>query len=319
MKKNLALIVTLVSANLVLAKLPFHDQLVMAKALPCDSVGSSISVNGGSIVNPDPFSAYAPFIVGMSDCQALIYIINHIIVGAVPVSRPITVEYLYVKYYKKLYGNFDDCDLGFYIDRPTNTFDALVALTFANFTGSTMQRSIWQNMFLCGSNFSSVNGSLANFSGVVAPGIIFCHANLASANFFHAYMPQSFFNSLPSGTPTNLTGANFNQAVLFRTKFQNSVLRYANFFYCDMDHVKLQGADCSFASFNDSYGTFHVSPTTNFTKARFNNVDRIYFDIPEGQSPIFNETVMPDNSICTGPDCVKYFRRVAADLPSVGV
>lgn len=319
MKKQLLIALFTLSTNIVLPKLPFHDELVMAKAIPCDDSGVSISVNSGSITAPDPFAAYAPFIIGMSDCQALIYIINHIIVGAIALPRPITVEYLYLKYYTKLNGNFDDCDLGFYLDRTNNIFDALVALTFSNFTGSTMQRSIWQNMYLCGSNFSHVNAQSASFAGVVAPGIIFCYANLSNANFFHAYMPQSYFNSLPNSPKTNLTGANFNQVTLFRAKFQNSILRYANFFYCDMDHVKLQGADCSFASFHNCFGTFHVSPSTDFTKARFDQVDRIYFDIPEGQSPIFDETVMPDNTICTGPECVKYFRRLESTLPSVGV
>lgn len=327
----------LATSGTIFTRLPSDIELMVAKAEPCgllnfdlimsgastclstSSSGSSGGSSSSSTGSNNPCSgAYAPFIIGKTDCQALQFIIKNVISGLVALPRTTTINYLYVPCYQITNGNFDNCDFGFYLDNTTNQFSAFIALPFSNFTGSSMANIIWKNAFLANANFSHTIATNSNWSGVSASEIIFCYSNLSNSIFTYSYMPLSYFNSLPNITPTILDGAQFLQATLFNTTFQNAQIRHANFFLCNMDNVNLDGADCSGTNFHNSFGTFIVSPTTNFTQAQFDHTSRIFFEIPEGESPIFKDTIMKDGSVCSGPNCIKYFKRVPSELPSVG-
>jgi len=303
-KKYFLSLIVLLSSITIETKLPTTKVLIMARALSCNNENSS-----SSIVSGNPFVDYTPFIALMSDYQALKFIINNIIVSNTPQPRLTTVNYLYVPYYKKTNGNFDNCDLGFYPNNATNQFSATVALTLANFSGSSMMNSIWEKMFLYKSNFSNVNASNANFNYIKGPNIIFSHANLTNASFQHAYIPCSYFNSLPNTPSTILSNTNFTGAYLPKASFENASLLATRFINADMKNVNLKNTNCTGAQFDYSYGSFIVSRSTNFTNASF-KTSLIFLDIPEGESPIFKDTIMPNGDICSGSDCLNHFRQI---------
>lgn len=305
--------ISLISNSPTQAKLSQSALLMVSGAAACST--SNVST-GLSIISPNTYADYAPHIMGMTDCQALQFIIQNKLTMSGTELRPVTLTYLLVKNYTKQNGNFDNCNLGFDLDSTSNTFIAPVALFFSDFTGSSMRSVNFSNDFLCGANFTNITGTSAIFDGVDAPGVIFTGANLAGASFQHAYMPQSYFNNTTTGQQTVLSNAQFIQTVLFQTTFENAQVNDAEFFFCDMHKVNLKNTNCSGSDFNHCFGTLTVTTATNFTNAKFNRTDRLYMDIPEGQSPIFNNTLMPDGELCTGPSCVKHFIRVEEELPS---